>query len=652
MSAGPVHDPAASAFTIGTEIMLPNGEETISQSVVQPHRKASHSRQSSAPKRKRGPSGMDNIENVTDIAPIELNGQDKSKRQKLDLGPVPESRTGFIQTVHQSEYPMHPLAGEQPKFNDSYIPPWRDTTPVVQETLVPPVIVKEEQSQNSVKSAVPQDAKASADNAEHSFPTLPNFKQVFLENKMIQPWYFSPYPTGDIVTQAYNPNAQWVGGDYYPAGRSAKGYSKFSKAAGIGHVPPGSFNGPVNNGATPPRNHTRHDVPAHANAENLFVCERCFAYGDRPLDKETHKNECLQRVPGDLVYDDQPTSVDTGPGSAELVLDQFGTASSHLDGVYPPPSTEREGRTRIYEVDPVDSLLHKIFCKNITLFGKFFIDSKSIVFDCATFLYYVITVVEKGSETIAGFFTKEKESAEEYNLACIIVFPPYQRRGLGRLLIQFSYELSKHDGKIGSPEKPLSDLGMRSYAPIWISMVLDYLHEQIAIPYDMLLDRPKGNTKRQQRNPLGTSRTLKSKQLTASGSALQTDLTFVCTLEQIAAGAYLTASDASFALAELGLHHYIAGFEQMANADEKAAQDEATEASQAAIPPPPPSDPASGAVVNSQLAEMQTNSAPTSRDLSTTMSGPVPILTRDFVRLLGEKARARRDSINRDFVLL
>jgi histone acetyltransferase MYST1 len=62
-----------------------------------------------------------------------------------------------------------------------------------------------------------------------------------------------------------------------------------------------------------------------------------------------------------------------------------------------------------------------------------------------------------------------------FNLACILTFPSVQRRGFGRFLINFSYELSKKEEKIGSPEKPLSDLGAVSYKSYWVSRILKFI---------------------------------------------------------------------------------------------------------------------------------------------------------------------------------
>lgn len=105
-------------------------------------------------------------------------------------------------------------------------------------------------------------------------------------------------------------------------------------------------------------------------------------------------------------------------------------------------------------------------------------------FDIVSFNYYLL-VQSPPSSTIAtntndehlssspddyrivGFFSKEKVSWDNNNLACILVFPPWQGQGLGKILMGISYELSKREGRIGGPEKPLSELGQKGYTQFW-----------------------------------------------------------------------------------------------------------------------------------------------------------------------------------------
>uniref|UniRef100_A0A914ZMV4 Histone acetyltransferase n=2 Tax=Parascaris univalens TaxID=6257 RepID=A0A914ZMV4_PARUN len=83
--------------------------------------------------------------------------------------------------------------------------------------------------------------------------------------------------------------------------------------------------------------------------------------------------------------------------------------------------------------------------------------------------------VDDDGAHVVGFFSKERGSPDGNNLACICILPPFQRLGYGKFLIQLSYELSKREGLIGSPEKPLSDLGRLGYRSYWSWIVLEAL---------------------------------------------------------------------------------------------------------------------------------------------------------------------------------
>jgi hypothetical protein len=124
------------------------------------------------------------------------------------------------------------------------------------------------------------------------------------------------------------------------------------------------------------------------------------------------------------------------------------------------------------------------------LFAKLFLDNKSVFFDVTGFNYFLLvhtppaspphpndgaTAVEPPRHRIVGFFSKEKMSWDNNNLACILIFPPWQRKGLGSLLMGVSYEISRREGVLGGPEKPISDLGKKGYKRFWAGEIARWI---------------------------------------------------------------------------------------------------------------------------------------------------------------------------------
>lgn len=175
---------------------------------------------------------------------------------------------------------------------------------------------------------------------------------------------------------------------------------------------------------------------AYATAEKLYICENCLKYMRFPKTLINHQKHCTAETKrhGKLIY--------------------------------------KKNNLAVYELD---GEIDKLFCQNLCLIAKLFLDHKTLYYDVSPFYFYLLCEIDDEGTHPVGYFSKEKNSPDDYNLACIMTLPPHQRKGYGRFLIQLSYEITKREGKTGSPEKPLSDLGLVSYRSFWTLELLQKL---------------------------------------------------------------------------------------------------------------------------------------------------------------------------------
>ncbi|KAI1473049.1 uncharacterized protein F4812DRAFT_37167 [Daldinia caldariorum] len=171
----------------------------------------------------------------------------------------------------------------------------------------------------------------------------------------------------------------------------------------------------------------------------LYICEFCLKYMNSDYVAWRHKLKCAAKhPPGDEIY--------------------------------------RHGSVSFFEVD---GRKNPVYCQNLCLLAKLFLGSKTLYYDVEPFLFYVLCEYDDLGYHFVGYFSKEKRASSQNNVSCILTLPIHQRKGYGHLLIDFSYLLTKVEEKTGSPEKPLSDMGLVSYRNYWRLVMCKYLIEHM-----------------------------------------------------------------------------------------------------------------------------------------------------------------------------
>ncbi|XP_060872607.1 histone acetyltransferase KAT7-like [Metopolophium dirhodum] len=232
------------------------------------------------------------------------------------------------------------------------------------------------------------------------------------------------------------------------------------------------------------------DLPSRVVNEDIKICKRT---------RTLEKNSTIQipvRCPGVIIFG--KFEVETcyscpfpqEEAAPRLIFCEFCLKYTKCQSIFErhmrhccwrtPPGTEiyQSGDLSIYEVD---GKLDKAYCQTLCRLGKLFLDLKTLDFGVELFLFYIVTKNDDFGCHLVGYFSKLKQNEENFNVACIVIMPQYRRQGYGRILIEFSYLLSRIERQPSTPEKPLSGLGKITYDAYWKGVILEYLDKHRGI---------------------------------------------------------------------------------------------------------------------------------------------------------------------------
>ncbi|KAJ9101105.1 hypothetical protein QFC21_003323 [Naganishia friedmannii] len=225
----------------------------------------------------------------------------------------------------------------------------------------------------------------------------------------------------------------------------------------------------------------RTDTPSRFESPAYAPAEIAPANGSRLRERGLHSSHTVAGQPAQALA---MTRSESHPGTAEKIK-AIRIGKFDIDTWYSAPYPEEYSRVpngRLWLCEYCLKYMksgfvagrHQIYCQNLCLLAKMFLDHKTLYYDVEPFLFYVMTENDDEGARFVGYFSKEKRSPN-LNVSCIMTLPVRQRKGWGNLLIDFSYLLSKKEGRTGSPEKPLSALGALSYRNYWTLTVFRYL---------------------------------------------------------------------------------------------------------------------------------------------------------------------------------